>query len=471
MPVARTNNLGGLNLYVNPLLQKDGDLIHAVNVDSYPYGAKTRRPGITTHLGTADGSAVTGLFSWTTNSGSLNLYRTSGSSLYYSIQGTGAWTLAGNGTIAPGGHVGAAVLDNTLIVGEAAGSTRHTTNGTAFTNTTLAPVGEYLAQYHNRIYVGGTSSTLFYSSAGDATNWNTSGTSDSSSLSIPGEGKLGNVFVVSDKLIATKTSGRMVRWDDFSIADMSTTKGPSSPYSIDQTEGYFFFMNREGVYGYGGAKPQLISNAVTPLIYNNIGSAVTGSNFATIPAGVHRYNYYAAIGTTTDDIMSRTINDAVLKYDFQKNEFLTYSFSVRPTAFHSYVDKDGVQQFLIGASNGQCYHLNGTANTDNGTPIESQMIYMTHLGAPEIEKKWNTYWGFFNPGCEAKVQVAVSDSIRNYNLKWESLGDTKNGVVEYGFPSGSRGRFLFINITDNSVANPFTYYGHAIDAEPVGVGR
>src|SRR5258708_27487301 len=100
-------NFQGLDLRLSPFLQPDGEFIKLVNVDPYPQGALSKRKGYTNLLGTLDGSAVTGLFDWHKDDGTtFNLYRTSGSQLAYSIQGTGAWTLCGNGTVAAGSWVG-----------------------------------------------------------------------------------------------------------------------------------------------------------------------------------------------------------------------------------------------------------------------------------------------------------------------------------------------------------------------------
>ena len=156
--------------------EQDGALIHSVNMVSFPYGAKTKRTGYSTFLGTPDASTVNSLLDYHQNDGStFYLYRASGSALYYSLQGTGAWTLSGNGTISNGAHFGGAILDNTFIGGDGVGSTRHTTSGTSFTNTTLAPISEFFEQYQNRIYASGTAGDCFYSTTNDATNWNTSG--------------------------------------------------------------------------------------------------------------------------------------------------------------------------------------------------------------------------------------------------------------------------------------------------------
>jgi len=466
MATYRAYNLGGVNTFVNPLIKNNSDLIRAVNVDSEPFGAKSKRTGYITYLGTADNSQVNTLFDWTKNDGTTQyLYRASGTKLYYSTQGTGAWTVCGNGTITSGGHVAHAVLNNTLMIADGVGSTRYTTTGTSFTNGTLAPVATSLAQYQNRIYAAGTSSTLFYSTTSDATNWNTSGTSDSSSLDIPGAGKLSKIFTVADRLVATKNSGLMYRWDGYSLVDTATRLGPSSPYSVAESEGYYMWVNRLGHFGYGGNKPQLLSNAVQKQFYNNSGSGVVGTTFNTMPATVHRYDYLATLGTVTDDFTGETINNAILKYSFQKNQYLNWQFANVPTAYHSYVDTSGNQQLIFGDSTGQCYKLSGTATTDNGNAIESVMEFVIHLDQPDINKKWNRFTGFFNPGCQAQVQIAMGDTYVASRKKWTDLGDVKTGVVQYKFPLGSRSKLLFLKIYEASKNVGFNFYGYAIDAD------
>lgn len=466
MAVQQYFQTGGINTYINPLLN-DGALIHSVNMLSFPYGAKTKRTGYSTFLGTPDTSQINSLFDFPRNNGTETyLYRASGSSLYQSYQGTGVWTLTANGTISDGSHVGHAILDDTMIIGDGVGSTRHTTTGTSFTDTTLAPIAPDFEQYQGRIYAIGTSSTAFYSTTNDATNWNTSGTSDSSSFTIPGDGKLSSVFKVSDQLNFSKNTRSMFKWDGYALVDMSTNYGPSSPYSISKSEDYSFFINQFGQYGYGGARPQLLSNAVQRLFYNAEDTGVTTSLFPTIAGQCHKYDYFAALGTVTDDFTSRQISNCLLKYDYQKNEHLTFSLSNNPTALLSYKDVNNAQQLIFGDSSGQCYKFD-TSTTDNGNAISAEMVFVFTHKVPEYEKKWNWWRGVFNPGCEAKVQIACANTFTYESLVWKELGDCKDGVCEYRFPANSRSNLLFVRIYESSVNAPFTYYGCSISAEPI----
>lgn len=458
----------GVNTYTNPLSAKDGQLIHAVNVESTPYGGKAKRVGNATYLGTPDNSQVNSLFSWTRNDGTtLFTYRASGTKLYYSTQGTGDWTVCGNGTITSGAHIGYDVLGDTMLIVDGAGSTRHSTNGTSFTNTTLAPIGVDVCEYQGRIYVAGTASDLFYSVVNDATNWNVSGTSDSSSITIPGAGKLSKLFKTSDRLFAAKNSGIMNKWDGFQRSDMSTDLGPSSPYAFGKAEDFCFYINQLGEYGFGGDRPQLLSNNVERQFYSQSGSAMAGTMFPVAAGGAHRYAFLFTQGTVTDDFVGQTIPDSILRYDFQKNEYTNWRFPTAPTAYHSYKDTNGKQTLIWGDATGQCYKLTDGVYSDNGAPIPVDMIFFHHGGMPDIEKEWKTIDLFFNPGCGAVVQYAVSDTFEPQSLRWENLGNALSGTVRYRFKIGTRGHVLFIRVTDNSSDSRMTFYGYGVDFDPV----
>lgn len=455
-------NVGGLNTYQNPL-SLDGVMIHAVNVASTYLGAKTKRSGYSAFLGTPDVSQVNTLFDFQNLNyvgTTLNLYRASGSSIYYSLQGTGAWTKAGNGTIANNGHFGQAVLGTVLIGGDGVGSTRYTTDGVNFTNATLAPPAQFFEQYQNRIYAFGTASTLFYSTTNDARNWNTSGTSDSNSLQIPGAGQSNGLIKVADKLVTAKTSGIMHKWDGYSLIDMATKYGPSSPYSIAGVEGYKFFINQYGHYGFGGAMPQLLSNPIQRQFYNIQDSGIAGTAFSTIPSETHRYDYLASVGTIVDDFTSRTISNAIIKYDYQKNEYTNWSMAHNPTAYLSFKDTSGSQQLIFGDKNGQCYKLDNSMS-DAGQAIPMEMVFFFTGNMPHVDKFWRWWRGFFNPGCEANVQIACSDVFDYQSLVWTDLGDVSSGFIEYHFDDNknNRGRFLFLRIYESSTNSRTTYYG------------
>ena len=490
-------SIKGLNTYLNPVSQDmDGQLIHAVNTVSFPYGAKSKRPGYNSFLGTADGTQVNSLFAFPMQDGTtLWLYRASGSHLYYSQQGTGAWTVASNGTINNGAHFGYAVLNNVLIGGDGQGSTRHTTDGTTFTNTSNAPIANFFAQYQDTIYAAGTASVLFNSTAGDATNWSIGGTSTATSFTVPDEGKLSQIFVTADKLIATKNRGKMFQWDGNALVDLSTRYGPSSPWAVSDIEDYRFYINQFGHFGFDRANNiQLLSNPVQRYFYNRQNLGFPGSAFPTAPGQCHIYDYFVAMGSVQDDFTGRPINNAILNYNYQRNEYLMWKFNDFPTAMTSYFDNNNVRQFVFGDSAGQCFKLDPTATSDNGNAIETELVFLFSYAAAAqqfsqtsassvsgltYEKKWNWIRLFFNPGDEVNIQYAFSNTLTYQHLKWseainsnDRTGDfyqVSDGAVEIRFPRDEnnmpRSRFLFLRIYDNSNTSQWTYYGCSIDAE------
>ena len=209
---------------------------------------------------------------------------------------------------------------------------------------------------------------------------------------------------------------------------------------------------------------QLLSNAVQRQFYNRNNTVMAGTHATVAQGVVHRYDYLVTQGTISDDFVGRIIPNSILKYDFQKNEYLNWSFAHFPQSWHSYRDKDNNQQLLFGAAGGQVYQMSGTATSDAGQPIASEMIFVFTYDQPEYEKKWNFFRAIFNPGCQAKVQFACANTYQNEFLKWTDFGNVTNGIMEYRFPDGSQSRLLFIRIYESSKDAKWIYYGCSIDA-------
>lgn len=462
------SRLGGLNLYTNPLmdLTTDGQLLRAVNLDSSPYGAKNKRNGYGTIVAGSVTSRIDQLFSWTPDGGSIPfLYASAGGSLFYSPNGTQAWTVCGNGTINSGSIIGYDTLNNTLTISQSGGTTRYTTNGTSFSDTFGAPAGPQVLQYQNRIYITGTSTTLTYSVTGDPTNWQISGTSDSSSFQIPGAGLPNKLFKLADRLFINKESRNQFRWDGFTLTDTATNIGLSSPQSYGQVQGNGFWINEKGVFTSAGDPPTLISNPIYRYFVNNTGSQIAGTAINRAPGATFYYDYFAAVGSMTEDFTNETVPNAIIKYNFQKNEFINWSFADMPTTMYSYRDQTGVPQLIFGNDSGQVFQL-GTQTSDNGQPISSVLELMFDYGNPLQTKEWKVFWGIFNPGCGAQIQYAVSNTFIKENKTWQTMGPAREGVVYHRF-NGARGRFLYIKITESSRDPAYECYGVGIKADIV----
>src|SRR3990167_1033566 len=454
----RVFNLSGINNKISPLLHNPGQTIRNVNCEVDTVGGFKKRPGYVTYLGDLD-AEITTLFDWQLNNGTQFWnYAVAGGSLFYSTQGTGAWTVCGNGTLTSGARPGHAVIDNTMVIGDGTAVTRHTTTGTSFTNTVSAPIANWFTDYQNRIWAGGTSSSLFYSTGGTPTDWAT----DSSSITIPGPGRINGVFKASDRVITSKNSGVMFRWDGYNLADLSTNLGPTSFSSIGSVEDFNFYLNRLGGFGFSGAKPEIISNSVEKLIYNDPGSGIVGTTFDNAPGKVHKYDWLVAVGTVTDDLTNETINNCILKYDFQLDDWTTWDFANLPTAWNSYKDASGVQQLIFGDSGGQCYTFGGTALDDNGVAVDSVLEGVLHFDAPDLDKQYNYVRAFANPGCQGQFMVAPASTFTKDVKNWISVGDLKDGFTEMRFPANSEGQLLFWKFIEVSRNSRFNFYGFAV---------
>ena len=454
-------NLSGLNLKISPFLQQEGEMIRSVNMMTDVIGAKKKRAGYATYLGTPDTSQVNSLFNFTLNNGTQFWnYRYSGSILYYSQQGTGAWTTCGSGTMTANANIGYTALANTLIIGDGGSVTRHTTNGTSFTTTSLAPIANYFTTFQNRIYAGGTASSLFYSTSGTPTDW----TSDSSSYLISGAGKINGVFNMIDSVHVSKNSGLFYKHNGVDLIDLSTGYAPSSPWSVGSVETARIYLNRYGYHSYEG-RPKILSSYIESQIYNDEEKGIVGSVFDNAPGVAHRYDYLCSVGSVTDTLTGEQVNNCVHHYDVRLNQWDNWSFAVRPTAWGQYKDTSGNLQLIFGDANGQCYTYSGTATSDNGSSIESIMEFVIHGGRPDLDKTFKYLKLMFNPGNEAKVSIAISDTFTKGKKKWTGLGACSDGSVDFQFPSGSRGKLLFVKITEASRNSRFQFYGFSYEAD------
>lgn len=461
MATIRNFNLQGLQLGLSPFQQAEGQFTRLVNVDPFPVGAMTKRAGYGTTFSSLGGT-INNLWDWHKANGTeFNLYSMAGGTVFYSSQGTADWAVAGNGTMTNGAYVGFGILEETMMIGDGTVPSRHTTDGTSFTNTAGAPVAFDFQDYQGRMYAIG-SQDLFYSTVGTPTDWIV----DSSSIRIPGPGKLTTLIKAVDRLITAKNSGIMHRWDGFTLVDLATKLGPTSPYSIGEVEDYRIWLNRKGYFGFNGDRPEIVSNSIRPQIYNDMGSAIVGGTFDVAAGVAHKYDYMCSVGTVTDDFTGETVSNALQVYNYQSDVWRNYSLGTPATALWSFKDNNQNEQLIFGDPSGQSYLMGGTYTSDNGAPIEAVMEYVYHGGAPELRKKWNYSWLFFNPGCQAHIQYCYSDTFVKGKKNWIGAGDASSGVVEIKHGKDAESRLLLVKITENSDATRFVYYGDAHDWEP-----
>lgn len=463
----------GINTYDNPFNVTDGNIIHCLNLASNTNGSKIKRPGYSTFLGTTGASQVNSLFSWTKDDGTtLFVYAAAGSVILSSAQGTGAWTPCVNGTISDGAHVTNAKLDNNMVIGDGVGTMRYTTDGTTFVDMGLAPVGGHdPVEYQGRIYAQGTTSYDFYSTTGTASDW----ASDSSSILIGGSGKLLTQFKAADRIVTCKNSGALHRWDGDSLTDMATRQGPTSPYSIGEIEDFRIYLNRTGIFMTKADNPELISNTIQRQIYNPNVTGISDTIFDTAPGGIDGYNYLLSVDDITDDFTGISIPDAIIVYDYHHNQFSNYRYANLPTTYHQFKNASGKQTFIFGDASGQVYVVDDAYTSDNGQPIEANMVLLLHGNMPHIQKDFGNIEFFTNPGCQAKVQFMIEDvvSLGGRDISgpkvWKDLCSLTDGYVLTRFPPETRGRLLYLRIYESGTTRPWEIFSIHYSFEPVSI--
>lgn len=493
-------NPTGINTWQNPL-QTDGQLITATNVVSQGQGIKAKRPGYGTFLNSL-GTQINTLFDFGFQNGTqLMLYAAAGGTLSYSAQGTAPWTQATPGTVMPGSFVGNNVFGgiSTGVLSIADGNLFwNSTDGINFVTPGTYPLNaQWMAAFHGRLYTSnGPNSNIEYSVTNDPTNWQSVGTSDSSEIVAASPGAVAGLFVAGDTLVINKSRGDMFTWDDTTLTDTSTNLGASSPQSIAQIDTLWFYLNQYGIFSFDGVTRTVLSDAIQNYFFNKqntgIGSAAIGSAVAT----THFWDYIVAVGNVTDDFTQRPINNALIKYDFQKNEFLMWSFNDNPTAIHSFADINNKRQLIFGNASGQVFQLDPTNPSDNGKPIPTEMVFLfnyansseafSQTSASAVtgsswEKDWRWLRAFFTPGCEINCEYAFSNSLDIQRLKWSETINTKVGQGDYWqFADGAleirfqanpnnppRSRFLFVRYYESSPTSIWRFYGQQIDANVI----
>lgn len=494
-------NIQSVNSYNNPL-QYDGQLIHGNNIQFFPYGAISKRGGYYSILDNPDGAQVNALFAFPFQNGTqLFTYRASGSNLYFSTQGTTNWQQASPGTIANGAYVSSAVFNNILAVGDGNTQLWTSTDGTSFSQPASAPIAQYMTIFHNRLYTAdGTSSNVQYSTANDPTNWTNVGTADSSFLVTTSPGANQGLFVAGNMLQMTKSKGDMFTWDDTDLTDVSTVYGPTSPRSLAQIDNYWFYVNVLGIFGDDGVNKEVLSNPVQRMFYNRLGVNVSGVNLVNsgnVLGATFLWDYLAVVGNINDDFTGVKLNNAIIKYDYQKNSFCYWTFADFPTAITSYFDIDNHPNLVFGNASGQVFQYDPGRTSDNGNPIDTEAIFLFTYAAQstgfsqtsasmQLGSSYRKYWKwlrlFFNPGCEMNIQFSFSDSLSPQHQIWSEVINMKtnakgnywqeaDGSLEIRFPRNNGNnepysRFLFLKIYESSTTSQWSYYGSQIEADP-----
>jgi hypothetical protein len=448
----------GMNRSVVDHQMKPSEFKIVVNAVTENIGSKTKRPGYVTFLNNPDDAEVLNLFNW--NSKGI-LFRRSGTKLYKCLVGTDTtWievTLPVGVTLSPTARMTSAVLSGLIFFADGTNffycddtltctSTSFTGGGATGANTNP----KYLEQYQNRIQAAGCTdnpSTLFYSKFANGTNWVQDLTDPDAAgfvyIDTDYNGDILGLKKAYDRTLIFKEEAEY-RYDGSSTPSDINRNTTTSIWSVDAYKDFTFWLNYDGIWGYSGTQPSLLS---IPL--NDIIPSISGTDLFKAPGACFDRHYYLSIGTIQiDDI---TVTNGVLDMDFDKSEWFIHDYADKPTAWASYYDANKKNQLIFGDTAGNTY-TNFSGNTDNGEAI--QMILRTRRmdeGQPEIDKKYNKIYVQASPYDSLVVQYRIGGG------NWNTIGDLYTTLTKHYFSpliSGSYSRSIEFQIIDNSDQRP-----------------
>lgn len=481
--MAKVNHISfkGVNLNISPLNYTDGELLACQNLDFKPDGAVTKRTGYKA-TGYGEAGTTSDIRSLHRNGSYIYAVNADGS-VYWVDKNSGTqWAVTGTNTLSASSVSYSDVFNGTFFIGDNGGTQIYTADGTSFTPLPNAPKSAYLTTYNvNQRMFSGSGDVMFWSKFGDATNYSTTGTADSSSIKIPGGGDISSINVINNNVLVTKTSGLIANWDGFRLTVYPSNEGALHGKSVSNYNGLWIWINQTGFYATNGVEIKKISRPI-----DKIFKFVTTPTYLNIGCSwVHRESYYYMLGLLYQfDLLNGDYLEPeyipsvpILKYDIPYDRWSWYDM---PYEFPAYGNVINYKEDSLGLSYTQLektvfadtnsrdtYVFDDRTYSDNGNPIHSYLLGFLTWGNPSTDKLLKKLIIHTSPGCNAKFQVAFSNKLSTHDLQWEDCGDLSGGVTTVP-GKGMRGKYMFYKLNERSTDPPFTFYGFTTEVELIG---
>ena len=455
--------LSGINRNTSPFAMGEGEFVDTQNFISKKVGILTKSGDylIKNAQITASQNMLGGI-DFFENDGTHNhvvaIDGASNAGIYVDVSGT--WTSQSQ-SLTKNNKVRFAyspVLD-VLFAVNYADATRSCTNALAWsttTNVTSAPKAKLVMDFGQRIHllncvVGSTSyPTRSYrsskQSAGSIT-WDTTNDWFAWDDNIVGVGKVADFMVV----FGTKSVQVLTLGDEkYPISD----HGCVSHDSIDSYGGWVFWASTDGYYAWNGKSEQKIS-----LPIQSYWDGISESNKASIQGKVIGDNLYVWIGDLTSP---ETLNNNVLVYDINQNDWNRFSLGFNVQDLHTYTSSTSKALFA-GDDNGNLYQML-TSGGQNGSvftsSVETDWIYGKSEAEQNLIKNFYEVWGFGSDLSGLKVAYKV-DNDKDFKPLGELTGSTD--VVNKQL----RGYRLKLRLYEISKGNMYDLYQITIGYKPL----
>jgi len=160
-----------------------------------------------------------------------------------------------------------------------------------------------------------------------------------------------------------------------------------------------------------------------------------------------------------DDITlgDETIANAVLAYDFKKDNWYVFSLAVAPQVWGTKVDiTTGKKEVFFGDENGKTYKF-WSGNTDDGTAIVTKMrTKPLDNGYPEFFKEYREAYFFTKNGEGVDIQAILDDN----DADRVAMGELQNLYTKW--EGKLRGRLFAFELSDSGTGTPWVLEGLTI---------
>jgi hypothetical protein len=462
----------GMNRDTSPFLIEPGEWRLIVNADLSKKGVIKKRKGYTKILNTPDANEILSLIP--IELGSVRqLIMVNAAGKMYSSDLTGAtWGTAIATGLSTSARWGFTIMSDSsgnkyAIMGNGA-VTKKTADGVALSDVSGAPLAKYWTTFSQRVFGAGVTAspdTLFWCSIGDLTNWSGVSPNDSSSTTIDRyyRGNIKGIRESNDRVVIYKER-MMKRWDGDTLKTVMASSGLDAPYSLASVDGMIFSFDRDGIRLYDGNEPRLISERIRDLIE---GIDVTSANLERICGAVFQKKYYLSVGNITDED-GNTITNAVIAYDYVKDEFMLYSTAHRITAMTRFINTtDNTENLYVGDLTGNVYKMFAQDYLDDTANIEMKL--QSHIFYPggvdvEIEPKKMTLAARYADEMKVFLRSEYNDNIENIGEFTEPVSDQKFDKLG----NDVRGLQLFV---EHSAKGRPEYYGFQLEYDIISDKR
>jgi len=231
------------------------------------------------------------------------------------------------------------------------------------------PKEKHIQSYNGRLYVGGFSNEISFSSepVAGAITWNTSldtaiiGSSDES---------ITGLTTMFNLLIVFKTNS-IWSWNETSSNEIASI-GCKSSKSIQKIGNSLYWINNNGIYKWSGGEPILISKKVQPFLDGIENEQALRATIST----VYNLEYRVYVGNVTVD--GYEYKNTWLCFDTIKEKWYIRCTGDDVTSSITY-NPFGGQETLFGSSNGYVYEFaNSLDEIYNDDNMEIDSFFITH---------------------------------------------------------------------------------------------